>query len=86
MKLTKFFVFLAVLAVFAACQKQPTQLNPGGYTGTDKDISNSSHKTEGEHEATEAHLTEVERPQKIQDMTASRGNQDKAAPTLNLSS
>jgi len=82
MKLTKFFVFLVALAVFAACQKQPTQLNPGGFTGTNKDISDSSHKTEGEHKATEEHLTEVERPQKIQDMTASRGNQDKAAPIL----
>jgi uncharacterized lipoprotein YajG len=34
MKLTKFFMFLAALALFAACSKEPTQLNPGGYTGT----------------------------------------------------
>ncbi len=83
MKLTKFFVFLAAIAIFAACQKEPTQLNPGGYTGDNKDISNSdTHKTEGEHTATEEHLTEVPRPQKIQDMMAARGNQDKAFPVL----
>ena len=84
MKLTKFFVFLAALALFAACQKEPTQLNPGGYTGENKDISNSRihGAQEGEHAATEEHLTEVPRPQKIVDMMAARGNQDKAFPTL----
>ncbi|MBA2494898.1 MAG: hypothetical protein H0V31_09425 [Acidobacteria bacterium] len=81
MKLTKFFVFLVALALFAACSKEPTQLNPGGYTGTNKDIGNN--KTEGETEPSAAqNLTEVDRPQKIQEMMASRGNQDKAAPTL----
>ncbi|MBA3634347.1 MAG: hypothetical protein H0W58_16285 [Acidobacteria bacterium] len=81
MKLTKFFMFLAALALFAACSKEPTQLNPGGYTGTNKDISNN--KTAGETESSAAqNLTEVDRPQKIQEMVASRGNQDKAAPTL----
>ena len=87
MKLTKFFVFLAAIAVFAACQQQPTQLNPGGYTGENKDLSNTTiHKTgetvEGEPAAAEEHLAEVPRPQKIVDMMAARGNQDKAAPTL----
>ncbi len=84
MKLTKFFVFLAAIAVFAACQKQPTQLNPGGYTGANKDISKTEiHGTEkGEHATTEEHLSEVPRPQNIADMMAERGNQDKAFPVL----
>ncbi len=86
MKLTKFFVFLVALAIFSACQKEPTQLNPGGYTGENKDISanTGTHKTEGEGEkkATGEGLLEVSRPQKIQDMMAARGNQDKAFPVL----
>ncbi|MEO8072267.1 MAG: hypothetical protein ABI686_03375 [Acidobacteriota bacterium] len=84
MKLTKFFIFLAAIAVFTACQKEPTQLNPGGYTGENKDINNTAiHKTnEGEHAATEEHLTEVPRPQKIQEMMASRGEQDNAKPVI----
>ena len=84
MKLTKFFIFLAALALFAACQQQPTQLNPGGYTGENKDINNTAiHKTdEGEHAATEENLSEVPRPQKNVEMMSARGNQDKAFPTL----
>ncbi len=84
MKLTKIFVFLAAVAVFTACQKQPTQMNPGGYTGENKDISkNDIHPTqEAEHSTGEAHLSEVARPQKIADMMTARGNQDKAFPVL----
>ncbi len=85
MKLTKFFVFVAVLAVFSACQKEPTQVNPGGYTGENKDISNTvNHKTEGEGEkkATGEGVSEAPRPQNIVDMMAARGNQDKAFPVL----
>ena len=84
MKLTKFFVFLVALAFFAACQKQPTQMNPGGYTGENKDISKTEihGNEEGEHAEGKENLTEVPRPQKIADMMAARGNQDKAFPTL----
>ena len=83
MKLTKIFVFFIAVAIFAACQKEPTQLNPGGYTGENKDISNESiHKTGDETETKKENLTEVPRPQKIVDMMASRGNQDKAFPVL----
>lgn len=79
MKLTKFFIFLIAVSVFAACQKEPTQLNPGGYTGTNKDIQKPHGETDAEHAAT---LSETERPSAIVEMMASRGNQDKAAPTL----
>ena len=84
MKLTKIFIFLAAIAVFTACQKEPTQLNPGGHTGENKTISNTAnHETkEGEHAGTEEHLTEAARPQKIVEMMAERGNQDKAFPVL----
>ena len=84
MKLIKFFVFLAALVVFSACQKEPTQVNPGGYTGENKDISKTDvHSAkEGEHAATEERLAETARPQKIVDMMAARGNQDKAFPVL----
>ncbi|MDQ3181232.1 MAG: hypothetical protein M3Q33_12000, partial [Acidobacteriota bacterium] len=85
MKLTKFFIFLIALAAFTACQKEPTQLNPGGYSGTNKDIKQPHNELESP-DKTESHNTETliesERPQKIVEMMASRGNQDKAAPTL----
>ena len=79
MKLTKFFIFLIGLTVFAACQKEPTQMNPGGYSGANKDIKQPHSETESKDTAA---LTEVERPTNIVEMMASRGNQDKAAPTL----
>ena len=80
MKLTKFLILLIGLAVFTACQKEPTQLNPGGYTGTNKDIKQPHTETESEHAAQT--LTETERPPAIVEMMASRGNQDKAALIL----
>jgi len=79
MKLTKFFIFLIGLTIFAACQKEPTQMNPGGYSGANKDIKQPHSETESKDTAA---LTEVERPTNIVEMMASRGNQDKAAPTL----
>ncbi len=79
MKLTKFFIFLIAVSVFTACQKEPTQLSPGGYTGTNKDIQKPHGETDSEHAAT---LSETERPGKIVEMMAARGNQDKAAPSL----
>lgn len=94
MKLTKFFIFsVAVIAFSTACQKEPTQINPGGYTGANK-INNSyiqngqkpgegAHET-AEHTSGEANLTEVPRPQKIADMMKERGEQDNAAPVLKI--
>ena len=79
MKLAKFFIFLIGLTIFAACQKEPTQMNPGGYSGANKDIKQPHSETESHDAET---LTVAERPNNIVEMMASRGNQDKAAPTL----
>ncbi len=96
MKATKYFLFLLAIAVFAACQQQPTQLNPGGYTGTNKtndtfirnglkpgeEVSESEHSAE--QNQTGNSLTEVPRPQKIVDAMRERGEQDSAAPVLKI--
>ena len=93
MKLTKLFIFALAVAGVSACQKQPTQFNPGGYTGANK-INNTSirdgvkpsSETAGGHEtgSAEAHLSEVARPQNISQMMTARGEQDAAAPTLKV--
>lgn len=96
MKPTKFFLFfLAVIALATACQKEPTQLNPGGYTGTNKTVTRPETNLSGEEEEHPAEnaesetrtlqtLTEVPRPPKIADMMAQRGEQDSAAPVLKI--
>ncbi|MGI8467997.1 MAG: hypothetical protein ACR2N3_06045 [Pyrinomonadaceae bacterium] len=91
MKSTKFFLFLLVLAAFTACQKEPTQLNPGGYTGTNKTndtfIHNGMKPDENSslsESAAAQTLTEAARPQKIVDMMRERGEQDNAAPVLKI--
>ena len=93
MKLTKLFIFLVSLAAFSACQKEPTQYNPGGYTGANK-VNNttihdgkkpSSKTSTGDHSTSgESHFKEVGRPQRIADMAAQRGEQDAASPTLRV--
>lgn len=97
MKLTKLFIFAVALAAFSACQKEPTQFNPGGYTGANK-INNTGihdgvkpsssgagkHETGGHESGATAHLNEVPRPQRIMEMMAARGEQDAAAPVLKV--
>ncbi len=89
MKLTKLFIFLTAIVFFATCDRTPQQVNPGGYTGTNKDVSNSSsaenngaHSDTANGERSAQNLTEVPRPQKINEMMSQRGEQDRAAPTL----
>ncbi|HXH69178.1 MAG TPA: hypothetical protein VNI60_02405 [Pyrinomonadaceae bacterium] len=95
MKLTKLFVFLIALAIFAACDpKESHQISPGGYTGANNNIHNPSstaHSSEGIGAAGQVHATatgeehhqqENSRPQNIAEMMARRGEQDQAAPTL----
>lgn len=94
MKATKFFLFLLAAAAFTACQTEPTQVNPGGYTGANKTndtfIQNGV-KPGGEtaenptgQNAVGNPLTEAARPQKIVDMMRERGEQDNAAPVLKI--
>jgi hypothetical protein len=92
MKLTKLIIFSVAVAAFTACQKEPTQMNPGGYTGANKNnntfIRNGirpgtdTAESGGEHPSGETHLTEVARPQKIADMMTQRGEQDNAKPVI----
>lgn len=95
MKLTKLFIFLAALAMLTACQQEPTQFNPGGYTGANKvnnttihdgkKPSSATHGGGGDHAAGgETHFKEVERPQRIAEMIAQRGEQDAASPVLKV--
>lgn len=94
MKLTKLFIFLAALAALSACQKEPTQFNPGGHTAANKVNNTTIHDGKkptsqtgsGDHGGGggESHFKEVERPQRITDMIGQRGEQDAAAPTLKV--
>jgi hypothetical protein len=96
MKLTKSILFLALLAAFsAACQKEPTQYTPGGYTANNKinnttiqnghkPSTNTSVGDDHKQPGGESHLNEVERPQKISEMAAQRGEQESAAPALRV--
>lgn len=93
MKSIKFFVFLTALAFFAACQKEPTQVTPGGFTGQNK--TNDTYIRNGEKPGsdasgesdisagvTRANFSETARPQKIIDMMRERGEQDSAKPVM----
>lgn len=83
MRSTKFFLFAAAVAAFTACQQEPTQVNPGGYTGANKTVTEVKKETSETAPAAQT-LAEVPRPQKIVDMMAQRGEQDSAAPTLKI--
>ena len=87
MKLTKLFIFLTAIVLFATCDRTPHPINPGGYTGTNKDVSNSNTENNSAHSSagggnSAQNLKEVPRPQKIVDMMTQRDEQDQAAPTL----
>ena len=93
MKHTRFFLFLLAVAVFAACQSEPTQVDPGGYTGTNKTVTrpitglsdnNDVEQNAAEQMPNQQTLTEVPRPQKIVEMMSARGAQDSAAPVLKV--
>jgi len=93
MKTTKIFILLIALAVFSGCSfiEPSHNISPGGHTGENKtkgehSMSHESaenHSGVAENQGDAAHnLSEVERPQSIKDMMASRGEQDAANPTL----
>ncbi|MGI9035220.1 MAG: hypothetical protein ACR2GD_04170, partial [Pyrinomonadaceae bacterium] len=93
MKRAKFFFFIIAVAAFLGCQKQPTQIYTGGYTGANK--TNDTYIRNGEkpggesdnptgQEALGMALSEQSRPQKITDMMRERGEQDAAAPILKI--
>lgn len=96
MKLTKFFIFLTLLAFFAACRSPDPEgshiIEPGGWTGANNKTNGANNLTDevpnryGEIHGTNAGenqtLQEVPRPEKIVEMMKERGEQDQAAPTL----
>ena len=73
MNLSKFLIVLAA-TFFAACQ-------PPANTNT---ASNSNANTNANASPAAQNLAVVERPQKIKEMMAARGEQDQAAPTLKI--
>jgi hypothetical protein len=76
MKLTNLLALLLAVGIFAACETSPTNTNNSTNVNTNTASANSSPTTQN--------LTEIERPQKIKDMMAQRGEQDQAAPTLKI--
>jgi len=79
MKLAKLFIFLVALAAFSACATSTTNTNakPNGN-------GNLTNATNVNAKPTAQNLTEVPRPQKIQEQMATRGEQDNAAPTITV--
>ena len=77
MKSAKLFIFLVALAAFSACATSTTNTN----TNSNANLTNT---TNVNTKPTTQNLTEVPRPQKIQDEMAMRGEQDNAAPTITV--
>ncbi len=77
MKSAKLFIFLVALAAFSACATSTTNTN----TNSNANLTNT---TNVNTKPTTQNLTEVPRPQKIQDEMARRGEQDNAAPTITV--
>ena len=73
MKLTLFLVFASFCLAFSACA--PASNNTA---------NNSTANANATASPSVQNLTATERPQKIKDMMASRGEQDNAAPTLKI--
>ncbi|HEX8736425.1 MAG TPA: hypothetical protein VF721_13940, partial [Pyrinomonadaceae bacterium] len=72
MKFTKLFAFLITVSIFAACGEQH---NNNAYHKVD-DVNSTPMPAPS--------LSEVARPQRIQEMSAQRGEQDQAAPVLKI--
>jgi len=79
MKSVKLFIFLVALAAFSACATSTTNTNAN--TNSNANLTNTANVNA---KPTAQNLTEVPRPQKIQDEMATRGEQDNAAPTITV--
>ena len=77
MKTIKFLMLLAALAAISACQTA-TNTNSNGGNVSVSNVSNANSAP------TVQTLTEVPRPQKIENQMKERGEQDQAAPTLSV--
>jgi hypothetical protein len=85
MKFTKLSAFLFAVAAFAACGAPATNTNTNANGNANAGNANANANTNA-NASTVQNLSEVPRPQKIQDMMAQRGEQDQAAPTLKIAS
>ncbi|MBA3786671.1 MAG: hypothetical protein H0X15_14240 [Acidobacteria bacterium] len=79
MKSAKLFIFLVALAAFSACATSTTNTNAN--TNNNANLTNTANVNT---KPTAQNLTEVPRPQKIQDEMTTRGEQDNAAPTITV--
>ncbi|MDQ3748711.1 MAG: hypothetical protein M3367_06840 [Acidobacteriota bacterium] len=79
MKSAKLFIFLVALAAFSACATSTTNTNAN--TNSNANLTNTGLVNT---KPTAQYLTEVPRPQKIQEQMATRGEQDNAAPTITV--
>ncbi len=79
MKSIKLIVLLFALAVFSACET-PTNTN----TNANRTNANTTNTTNTNAAPTVQNLSEVPRPKKIEDEMATRGEQDKATPTITV--
>lgn len=80
MKFTKLFAFLIAVGIFAACgaPASNTTTNGNGTTNVSNVNTNAASSPAAQN------LTEVQRPQNIQNMMSQRGEQDRAAPVLKI--
>jgi len=79
MKSIKFLSLLALFAAVSACET-PTNTN----TNTNRANVANVNAANANSAPTAPNLTEVPRPQKIEDQMKERGEQDKAAPTISV--
>ena len=84
MKLTKLSILAIAVAIFSACENN-APINSNGAINTNT-TANTAVNTNANTNASPAAqtLTEASAPQRIKDMTAQRGEQDAAAPTLKV--
>ncbi|HEY0050898.1 MAG TPA: hypothetical protein VGB68_16515 [Pyrinomonadaceae bacterium] len=80
MKFTKLFAFLMAVGIFAACGAPATNTN----TNTNGNMRAADNVNATPATPAVQNLSEVPRPQKIQEMTAQRGEQEQAAPALKI--
>jgi hypothetical protein len=80
MKFTKLFAFLIAVGICAACGAPATNTN----TTTNTNFSRPVDNVNATPASTAQNLSEVPRPQNIQNMMSQRGEQDQAAPALKI--
>jgi len=81
MKSIKFLSLIIALATLTACETPPTNTNTNA-NRTNANAANTTNTANTNAAPTTQTLTEILRPQKVQDEMKTRGEQDNAAPTV----